>query len=103
MIFLIVFEIIDWIRHFDKDGKIKYEFYQTFLYDENCQKTDNEKRELIKEFRQLSYEKMQKGLTKLFAFGGAKNHIDREKAITVISEFLMDFVVVSNKLNSDLF
>ena len=89
--------------HFHSKFLHIFSYLETFLYDENCQKTDNEKRELIKEFRQLSYEKMQKGLTKLFAFGGAKNHIDREKAITVISEFLMDFVVVSNKLNSDLF
>uniref|UniRef100_A0A0X3NU94 sn-1-specific diacylglycerol lipase n=1 Tax=Schistocephalus solidus TaxID=70667 RepID=A0A0X3NU94_SCHSO len=57
LLFVICFEIIDWIRHFDKNGALKYKFYQTFVYGENKNLSEEEKKVLIEKFWNLSKSK----------------------------------------------
>ena len=102
LICLIVFEIVDWIRHYDKSGKIKYEFYQTFLYNGKNEKSEEEKRELIREFRMLTKNKWQKFLMKLVTPHCFDKDDGKEDAVTALAGAAADFLMVCIKNHCEL-
>ncbi|VUZ41343.1 unnamed protein product [Hymenolepis diminuta] len=97
----IVFEIVDWILHYDAHGRLKYKFYYTFLYDYNdgFKKTDDEKREIIKQIREVSHSKWKKLLQNMVASAAYDTEGERlDEAINAVSGAFVDFLTVSNFL-----
>ncbi|VDL44585.1 unnamed protein product [Hymenolepis diminuta] len=103
LLFAIVFEWIDWIRHYDEHGRIKYQFYQTFLHKEESWMDDEEKRELVHKIREIKHFHWQEVLTEKFA--SSKNEdIDDDKieAISAVASALTDLLIDLDLTSSDL-
>lgn len=97
----IVFEIVDWILHYDAHGRLKYKFYYTFLYDygDDFKKTDDEKREIIKQIREVSHSKWKKLLQNMVTSAAYDTEGERlDEAINAVSGAFVDFLTVSNFL-----
>ncbi|VUZ41339.1 unnamed protein product [Hymenolepis diminuta] len=101
----IVFEIVDWILHYDAHGRLKYKFYYTFLYDYNdgFKKTDDEKREIIKQIREVSHSKWKKLLQNMVASAAYDTEGERlDEAINAVSGAFVDFLTDLDVTASDL-
>ncbi|VDM36432.1 unnamed protein product, partial [Hydatigera taeniaeformis] len=92
LMFTIVCEIVDWIRHYDKDGRLKYEFYNTFLYDGVDKKTEDEKRELVMNMRMVEKFKWQNVLSKKFDSPEDYGSDDKEAALHAVSTAFVDLL-----------
>ncbi|VDO08622.1 unnamed protein product [Rodentolepis nana] len=100
-----VLEILDWIRHYDVHGRLKYKFYFTFLYDygDNSNKTDDEKREIIKQIREVSHSKWKKILQSyLISSSTVAEGESLDDAINVVSGALVDFFADLDVTPTDL-
>ncbi|VDN20380.1 unnamed protein product [Dibothriocephalus latus] len=93
LLFVIFFEIIDWIRHFDKNGSLKYKFYQTFLYGENKDMPDEEKKILINKFWNLSKSTATKFLRRKVTDFKPTDKDGKEEAISEAADTMADFVM----------
>lgn len=94
----IVFELVDWIRHIDKHGRLKYNFYYTFLYEygDSFNKSDDEKREIIKRIREVSHSKWQSFLqNKVVASSTETEDESLDDAINAVSGALVDYFTVN--------
>ncbi|KAM3182794.1 hypothetical protein ACTXT7_011611 [Hymenolepis weldensis] len=103
LLFAVVFECIDWIRHYDEHGRIKYQFYQTFLHGEESWMDDEEKRELIQKIREIKHIHWQEVLTEKFA--SSKNedsNDDKIEAISAVASALTDLLIDLDLTSSDL-
>ncbi|VDD82804.1 unnamed protein product [Mesocestoides corti] len=101
LLFTIVCEIIDWIRHFDKHGRLKYQFYQTFLYGDGNDKTDDEKRELIEAVRQISHIRWSGFISDKIT--SSKSPDDpRGEAVTAVASAISDLLTDLDLTFSDL-
>ncbi|EUB63167.1 Sn1-specific diacylglycerol lipase beta [Echinococcus granulosus] len=102
LIFTIVCEIIDWIRHYDKDGKLKYEFYETFLYDETDKKTEKEKRELVKDMRMMANSHWQNVLAKKLESPEDNGSDEKKDALNAVSAIFVDLFMDLDLTKSDV-
>lgn len=96
MLFATVFEIIDWIRHYDPHGKLKYKFYNTFLYGDGLYKSDYEKKELIKEMHRITRSKFVKLIHEHLTTYDYLEDDGKEEAIMAVASALADFAGVSH-------
>ncbi|KAM3182792.1 hypothetical protein ACTXT7_011609 [Hymenolepis weldensis] len=95
----IVFKIVDWILHYDVHGRLKYKFYHTFLYDygDDFKKTDDEKREVIKQIREVSHSKWKKLLQRMVTSTAYDTEDERlDEAINAVSGAFVDFLTVKD-------
>ncbi|KAL5106379.1 Diacylglycerol lipase-beta [Taenia crassiceps] len=102
LLLTIVCEIIDWIRHYDKDGRLKYEFYETFLYDGSDKKTEEEKRDLVMKMRMVEKFKWHKVLSKKLNSVDDYDSDDKEDALNAVSAAFVDLLTDLDLTKSDV-
>lgn len=87
-------EVINWIRHYDKNGRLKYEFYETFLYDGSDKKTEDEKRDLVMKMRMMEKLRFQNVLSKKLDSSEDNGSDDKEAALSAVSTAFVDLLTV---------
>lgn len=97
MLFCIFFEIIDWVLHFDSHGKLKYAYYETFLYGNGDDKTEAEKKELIELMHQISGITFTKVMRKLLK-DDKINSNEKDRALAAVSAVVSDFIGVCYRI-----
>ncbi|KAL7058297.1 hypothetical protein AAHC03_016899 [Spirometra sp. Aus1] len=90
LMFIIFFEVIDWIRHFDKNGSLKYKFYQTFVYGKNEDLPEEKKKVLVEKFWKLSKSKWTKFVRRRITDFKPTDHDGKEEAVNEVALTLAD-------------
>ncbi|VDN96578.1 unnamed protein product [Rodentolepis nana] len=85
------------------NGRVKYQFYQTFLYGEETLLDDEEKAELIRQIREIGKFSLRDFLCKKFAAAPCGDtEDDRNEAIDAVASALTDFSTDLDLTMSDL-
>nr|VZI29879.1 unnamed protein product [Spirometra erinaceieuropaei] len=101
---LVLFSLLGWVRHYDKNGAEKYKFFKTFYYDKKTShELTGDMETLLKKMHEISLEKWTNFVRQKVAELTEPDEEMRQEAIEEASSTLADYMSDLDLTRSDVF